>query len=1724
VKNNINICKRRHQLCSSYNTVNRSLPLSRFVSPRIMARNGHTILNHTYSTIRSSVKTEVESETKTQGEKLEKIINAEGDAHEAQGTTIIPVTKFRNVLCQNILHDNHCFDKNCKMEHDIEKYFDNNNYKFQYVSVEQPMANFCSIKHFRTQISHLFSSGTVGEDFAWILADEDNKQITDLGFQLVKEEDVAFDIFSNYSIKNFEKQTINIIASGYTAVVYGADANSIDKLSHNIVLLGELLLLKYPQSKTNILYNTSIYLPRSVLTDSSGSHNTNSRNRRKQIKLKLNEKNAYSNGDYVKYYQDQNTYNNVDHHKVSVPVGTDHIKIFMRPYDDINDKTPWPAFVSFMLRLKPHKVQSIVNGPFVEKSLSLIDILNYDIETASILFSDFQDANESEQAFLIYGTNDEDITLLYNRLYETYNKFAKIPQLYQENEIHYDKIFDIFTKSGIYNVSQNTDLHNVICPEFSEYGKCLIPPDIDKKCFDRKCPYNHDVSKLKISPNLKLVQIKPMDKSQWNKMKRTFNDEAIRISKQFNNKVIIQPHYSSNEPLFSLHAKDTIILEQAYKTFSNFVKSKDSNRPFCPSILKNGVCNTKENCTFSHWLDDIKGEKEIMPLKFGMYHAMGQKEYRHLIISKLKEILQSKNIDVLYIADVESDSNNMTNLFVPEKKKKKKQRKNVRRNWRITDRKEAVLVFYGDDVNEENMNIMKKTVTDLAQKFKTKMFPQKTFYCSSSLLNELPDEIKFTNDYVLSKQRTRDNNGISLISISAMDTDGLELGVEALEGVTCTTTVPLEEGSNAHVYLTKDQKHFDKLVQQYNSKIKDSSNNFLCLRLNEAKTEARIITTCESHGQQFKAFLCNEYLDKLEERSIYLPKWFKRGRSRMHDVKYLYNVYKEDPAYDNIRLSQIANHFDCSVLKLVGKKEDLDFAEKRALNVYNAQSFQENYSDLILKFVPLEALGFVIGPKGINIKGIQRESGTEIMMPVSLSVKFEDESPVFVLDESIKHGRQHHYAVDSSAEYKPVYIRGTKDTVQIACSMLDSLISSHRERKINASNRQKGKGNKKKQLTQRQAHFATLRKRAGEKILISREEVQLGVLAGIMRLSEEMLAKTLSDMGEPGYNSDTLVPSDIAELLIMESGMIPIFREEGHLDRKRSDRVVNDRTPTRPAVVTIMGHVDHGKTTLLDTLRQSAIGSSESGGITQKIGGFTLKSQSGTNLTFIDTPGHAAFSFMRETGANASDINIVVVAAEDGIMPQTVEALNIARVSLEKNNAPLIVAMTKIDKGDLDIERSIRDIESQLLENGIVTENMGGDVQVIPLSAVSGEGLDDFVDAVSLHAELLELKSNPKDPGEGIVLESSFERGSGIVADLLVQWGTLKKNNYVVVGEEWGRIKRIKDDHGKMLKSAGAGVPVQVTGFRGPPTSGEDFFVVDNERQCVAIAEHRAELRRRGSLAQMRLRQQDDEYNDAMNKSTLRRAVKDKERQDNIEEDAEENKLNIILKADSTGTLVALEKCFSEVVEKYNGSVNVFVAMTGTGDITATDIYAAGDSGAIIYAFNSKIAKDASALAQQHGVEVVHHKIIYRLEDDLDEKITDMIPKVESESLSGRAEVLDTFEINGPSRGIKYQINGMKVTSGTIKKDQFYRVIRDDELIYDNLQVKTMKIFKDDAKQVGNGGECGIQLVPKSTTTTEATYTEDADDNMQDKGLYGIKLIPGDVVESYSIAMVPKQL
>ena len=280
-------------------------------------------------------------------------------------------------------------------------------------------------------------------------------------------------------------------------------------------------------------------------------------------------------------------------------------------------------------------------------------------------------------------------------------------------------------------------------------------------------------------------------------------------------------------------------------------------------------------------------------------------------------------------------------------------------------------------------------------------------------------------------------------------------------------------------------------------------------------------------------------------------------------------------------------------------------------------------------------------------------------------------------------------------------------------------------------------------------------------------------------------------MGEHGYEGDTMVTRDIAELLILECGMVPIFPEESHLDRVRSNVWLMIKRHYDQQLSPLWDTLIMVKQLCLDTLRKSAIGSGETGGITQNWR-LHFKSQSGMKLTFIDTPGHAAFSSMRQTGANSSDINVVVIAAEDGVKPQTVEALEIARKSQEENNVPLVVAITKIDKEDIDVERAMTDIEGQLLENGIVTENMGGEVQLVALSAISGKGLDEFVETISLHADLLELKSNPKEPGENIVLESSFERGSGMVADLLVQWGTLKKNNYVVIREEWGRVKRLK--------------------------------------------------------------------------------------------------------------------------------------------------------------------------------------------------------------------------------------------------------------------------------------------------------------------------------------------
>ena len=1807
--NSNNLCKRRHHLFTRCNNNNNNNQISNIHHPKpfnVLSTispfqlKKQPVFKQTYVTTTPAYNDGLESIIKEDNEEtltiwkddtddnvvektLDVITNEKMQSQRKKTQFIVPeikrikYAKMKNSLCENVLYNNQCFDESCRNEHDIANYFKMHEHTFQYVALDTSMAFFCSVKHFKTQINQLFSNGVIGKDLLWLISDD--KKLSELGFRMVKNEDAKFDIFSNYAIKSLEKQKINIRPSDYTAVVYGTDSQMLDKLCNNLVVLEDLFDKQYPKEKKMTMENSYIHLPKAVLTDSLGVHTPYTRNRQKQLVVKLNEKNTYSNGDNIKIFQD-----------VGDKRKHDYTKIFMKPLDDSNDETQWSAFVSFMLRLVPHQVKPSRNsqwkdGPFVKRSLSYIDIINNDIGNASILFSEFQDANGMEETvFLLHGNNSGDVNKLHKRLYGAYKQFLEIPHFFQENEMHYDTIFDIITKSGIYNGQQNHSKR--FCPHVAKFGKCIIKRNASKAS-GMHCPYNHNPMNLQNEPNVKLVTVRPMRKEIMTTMKTKFDEGAAAISKEFNNNVIIADHFlpeKGNAIVYSLHSKDTTILNQAQDKMYELVKANEERLPFCNSILKNGVCNQK-NCDYSHYLDDIEGNHHIIPIEYGTNHAMQLSEYRQLIVSRLQHAFKDQKVDIVYINNVEDSTNDMKNLLVVGNRKKKKnynareqERIAERQNWRVTDELRSVLVFHGEDVSEDNMNKIKKIMNNLTKKFKTKLLPQHDFICSPAILDQIPSSERATIDYVFGKSKVRDNKlAKSTLMIYAFDQDGIQKGIDKLREYTDATSIPLRNNDLGYLFLKGNWDQLQDLVNKFKKEYNfNDEKDFISLRFDKKNEKARIVANDEMHAKRMKQFVQTEYIDKLVRRDLYFPKQLLKHNNNVagqksKDAKFLFDTYRDSKEYKHVFLDEVeAFHRGVYIVKLIGTESDLNKVEDESLKLWSERDHSIiNGNNIEVKFIPWDAMGFVIGPQGKNIKGVRADSGGAMIdMPKELIAKIEPgKQPVYFHsayepEMNRKNNNYNHpkkaggkkarvlaaqqkrydkFVLEAKGNlYKPLYITGPADTVDMAKMMIDAMVTETTEHKANKQARLSGKKSRPR-TSARDTYYASLRRRAGEQILMSNDDVSLIVLASSMQLNHEMLAQTLREMGEHGYEGDTMVTRDIAELLILECGMVPIFPEESHLDRVRSERMVDDKTPLRPAVITIMGHVDHGKTTLLDTLRKSAIGSGETGGITQKIGGFTLKSQSGMKLTFIDTPGHAAFSSMRQTGANSSDINVVVIAAEDGVKPQTVEALEIARKSQEENNVPLVVAVTKIDKEDIDVERAMTDIEGQLLENGIVTENMGGEVQLVALSAISGKGLDEFVETISLHADLLELKSNPKEPGEGIVLESSFERGSGIVADLLVQWGTLKKNNYVVIGEEWGRVKRLKDDHGKVLKSAGAGIPVQVTGFRGAPASGEEFFVVDNERQCIGITEYRAELRRRGGVAQQRLRVQDEEYNEAMNKDKLKRLVQLEDRKkggdrEDEEDDNENDKFAIMLKADSTGTLIALEKCFSETVAKYNDDVDVYVLNTGTGDISATDIYAASDSGAIIYGFNSKLTKEAKSLAQQNGVEIINHKIIYRLEDDLNDKLTSMMPQIESESFSGRAEVLDTFEINGKNRGTKYQINGMKVTSGTIKNKQVYRVFRDDELIYDHLEVKTMRIFKDDATQVGSGGECGIQLVPIEINTA-STANEGGDEDgkkdddsisssndMEMEGLYGIKLQPGDIVESYTIDMVSKKL
>ncbi len=478
---------------------------------------------------------------------------------------------------------------------------------------------------------------------------------------------------------------------------------------------------------------------------------------------------------------------------------------------------------------------------------------------------------------------------------------------------------------------------------------------------------------------------------------------------------------------------------------------------------------------------------------------------------------------------------------------------------------------------------------------------------------------------------------------------------------------------------------------------------------------------------------------------------------------------------------------------------------------------------------------------------------------------------------------------------------------------------------------------------------------------------------------------------------------------------------------------------SRPPVVTIMGHVDHGKTSLLDAIRQTDVVAGEAGGITQHIGAYQVTAPSGTRITFIDTPGHAAFTAMRARGAKVTDIVVLVVAADDGVMPQTVEAINHAKAA----GVPMIVAINKIDKPDARPER----VRTELLQHEVQVESMGGDVLDVEVSATKKLNLDRLLETIGLQSEVLDLKANPARPAEGTVIEAKLDRGRGPVATVLVQRGTLRIGDLIVAGAEWGRVRALVSDTGAAIDQAGPSMPVEVLGFNGTPDAGDRLAVVDSEGRAREVTAYRARQKRdmmvaratglRGSLEQMMTQL----------KSTGRK------------------EFPLVIKGDVQGSieaiLGALEKLGTD-------EVGARVIHAGAGGITESDVTLAEASGAAIIGFNVRAHKEARELAERSGTEIRYYNIIYDLVDDVKKAMSGLLAPSLRETMLGNALILEIFTVSKVGK-----VAGCRVTDGKVERGANVRLIRDNVVIHDG-KLSQLKRFKDDAREVLAGQECGM--------------------------------------------------
>ena len=551
------------------------------------------------------------------------------------------------------------------------------------------------------------------------------------------------------------------------------------------------------------------------------------------------------------------------------------------------------------------------------------------------------------------------------------------------------------------------------------------------------------------------------------------------------------------------------------------------------------------------------------------------------------------------------------------------------------------------------------------------------------------------------------------------------------------------------------------------------------------------------------------------------------------------------------------------------------------------------------------------------------------------------------------------------------------------------------------------------------------------------ENISVGDLSQQMAVKAGVVIKELMKLGVMA-TINQMIDQDTATLVVEELGHNVVLKSDTELEEKLEESLASQEgTPEQRApVVTVMGHVDHGKTSLLDYIRASKVASGEAGGITQHIGAYHVKTDQGM-ITFLDTPGHAAFTAMRARGAKSTDIVILVVAADDGVMPQTEEAVQHARAA----GVPLVVAINKMDKEAADPDR----VKNELAAKDVIPEDWGGDTQFIPVSAHTGDGIDNLLESVLLQSELLELKAPGDVAASGLVIESRLDRGRGSVASLLVQQGTLKQGDIVLAGLQYGRVRAMLDENGQPIKVAGPSIPVEILGLDGTPDAGDPFVAVESEKRAREIADFRQEKQRSSKIA----RQQAAKLDNMFETMTA----------------GEVQTLNLVVKADVRGSLEALQ---SALMDLGNEEVKVNVVAGGVGGITETDVSLAVTSGAVILGFNTRADSKARAMAETEGVEIRYYNVIYDLIDDVKSALSGLLSPELREEIVGIAEVRDVFR--SPKFGL---IAGCIVTEGTVYRSKPIRVLRDNIVIYEG-ELESLRRFKDDANEVRSGTECGI--------------------------------------------------